>query len=192
MEKRLLHLASRFKENGDRETDNVWLKTATPWVGDLAYFSVIYKPASRRLVERCLDELESPMELREFYAECNGAHLFGGQLSVYGIVPPGQLLNRSDPYSLPPFNLGQASQRWRNDADRYLPFGFYQYDGSQVCIDRSTSEAVLFGPEAKMTASRWMNFWQWLDAEFSRFSSFFDDQGRPLGPNSLVGPKEAS
>ncbi len=184
----LLQLASRFDENANRETGNVWLMTATPWVGDLAYFSVVYKPAPLSLVESSLGRLRAPDALYEFYQGYNGAHLFGGRLSIYGVVPEGQLLDRSDPYSLPPFNL----ERYQSGDSNFLSFGFYQADGSQVFLDRRTSEAVVLDGETREVVFHWEDFWAWLGGEFERFSVSFDQQGRLVGSDALIGPPRNS
>lgn len=185
----LLELAARFNAYKDRENTLLWLKTATPWVGDLAYFTIIYKPLSGAISAPTLDRLLAPPALRVLFAKCNGAHLFGGRLSIYGIAEK-QLLDRSDPYSLPPFSIERANQLWAGDVDRYLVFAFYRFDGSVACIDRETLEVTIFSPRADRRCVAASSLNEWLTSEFDRFSSFFDHEGHLLTGEGSIRPPD--
>src|SRR5437870_1888415 len=92
----LLTALEGFRSHNDRESTTAWFRTLVPWVGPEAYFNIIYKPASPDLLSEVSRKWQFPSSVIECLTKQNGAMLFSGALSLYGVVEPGRLLNRGD------------------------------------------------------------------------------------------------
>jgi hypothetical protein len=193
----LLDLLSQFRKANDRENENAHFLTQAPWVAPLAYLNVIFKPAPKEVLNSAVLRMAIPPVFSEFLAVQNGAILFSGALSVYGAVRPGQLLNRSEPFSLPPFSLDDHNpMQYVPEADRFLAIGGYGYDGSRVCVYRRGLSIHLF-PRGKTELQRtasfiWMNLSEWLTSEVSRLSTLFDSDGHRLADEIETLPQFGS
>lgn len=173
----------KFRNIDDFETRLAFFKTRVPAVAPKAYLTIIFKPTSREVVEDVAKELALPAPMINFFERCNGAHLFAGTLSIYGCLPKTYLLDRSDPFSLPPFNIRDI-----NDEVTYMFAGknlvciaSYSYDGSLVCIHRETGEIMCFSKEdPAQERKRWGTLQDWLRTEVERLSLMFDEDGNRL------------
>jgi hypothetical protein len=181
----LRDLVSQFREANDRESESAYFRTHVPWVAPLAYFNIIYKPALGDVLREAISRLDIPPVFAQFLAVQNGAILFSGALSIYGVLRPGQLLNRSEPFSLPPFDIDDENLNWPScDPERFLAIAGYGFDGSRVCIDRRNLDIHLFQRgerELKRTpAANWKDLDGWLTSEVVRLSCLFDHEGHRL------------
>jgi hypothetical protein len=182
---RLLDLLSQFREANDHESENAYFRTRVPWVAPLAYLNIVYKPAPQEVLNDAIRRLSIPRVFSEFLAVQNGAILFSGALSIYGAVRPSQLLNRSDPFSLPPFSLDDHNEvSSLPHADSFFTIGRYGFDGTRVCIHRGPLGVHLFekgGTElTAMETPTWKGLDEWLTSEVSRLSVLFDSDGHRL------------
>lgn len=179
----LMALLSKFKSVSSRETDLAFFLTNVPAVAPLAYLSVLFKAAPQSVVASIDKELNLPTTLLDFYRQWNGAHFFVNAFSVYGCVPIGQLLVRSDPFKLPPFSVLKANQELsrKMDMTELLCIGVYGLDGSRVCLNRESQSIVCFAGEDLSTRRfEWRNLEHWLTDELARLSMMFDPAGNRL------------
>jgi len=189
----LLHRLSRFECAFDRESETAFFIAHVPWVAPEAYFHIVFKPAPSVALADLSSRLRLPKSVVDFLGTQNGAHLFSGAFSVYGVHAPGQLLRRSDPFSLPPFNIEGEDRNWPPfDPDRFLALGGYGFDGTRVCIDRHDSSIHLFKRDrrtlSKTPSYSWSSLQDWLDSEIARLSVLFDKNGRILVKESETLP----
>lgn len=171
--------------------------THRPWAAPEAYLHVVFKPAAAEVLAQFEREWRAPRELVETLRLNNGAHLFAGSLSVFGVVRAGQLLNRSNRYELPPFNIERENGEWMRGG-RFLAVGAYRLDGSRACISRENGEVVVFPkahharPQSKETNAstgvRFGSLEEWLRAEIERYRCLYDEAGRLVGLPELTGP----
>ena len=141
----ILSLVSHFENAGDRETSAAVFRTRVQWMGPSAYLHVVFNPAPEDLLSHVSTKLKMPASLVDFLRKQNGAVLFSGALSIYGIHSPGQLLHREDPDFALPFNVEDENQNWPPpDRALYLSIGGYSFDGSRVCINRNDGGVYLF------------------------------------------------
>lgn len=188
----LLQLVSRFRSFEDRETEVAWFRTLVPWIAPEAYLNIIFKPAPRGILLEMARKLSFPPSVHEFFQRQNGAILFSGALSVFGVVEPGRLLNRQDPFSLPPFNIEQENASWPVHRDQFLVIGAYQFDGSRVCINRSDATVHVLKKKQKAPSISWPSLESWLGDEIARLSFAFDNEGRMTVPESETGPPQSA
>lgn len=181
-------LLDGFRVFKDFDNDTASYRTLVPWVGPEAYLNIIYRPAPIQLLSAVGAKLHFPDSIFEFLSQYNGAKLFSGALNLCGVVEPGRLLNRRDSFSLPPYNIEGANRSWSVDPERLLVIGSYQFDGSQVCIDRSNGRILLFKRKRVTPELSWELFESWLCKEIIRIRSLFDSDGRRLGPESETTP----
>ena len=108
----------------DRETANAFFRRHVPELGSAAYLHVIYKPVDQHLLDETGKRLKIPEAFLNFLKRQNGASLFSNTLHIFGVVPKGQMVNRTDPFSLPPFNLEKENSHLSAiDQERFLAFG---------------------------------------------------------------------
>jgi hypothetical protein len=124
----------------------------------------------------------------DFLSRQNGAMLFSGALNLYGVVQPGQLLNRSDNFSLPPFNIERENDSWVLDKGRLLVVGSYRFDGARACIDRLNSQILVFKKRGNTPIASWSGIEDWVIAEVARLSTLFNNEGKRIGLESEIGP----
>ena len=193
----VLPLLSRFENVNDRESETAFFRTQVPWVGSLAYLNIIFKPVPEEVLQTAAQGLRIPSSVIEFMRKQNGADLFSGALSVYGVHRPGQMLNRGDPFSDLPFNIEDENFNWPPfDRTRLFAVGGYGFNGSRVCIDRRDSSIYLFqrGERQLMPtpSSAWPSLEDWLYSEIARLSMVFDTRGRRLVDESMTLPHVSS
>jgi hypothetical protein len=184
----LLNMISDFQALDDRESETAWFKTRTPWRAPMAYFNIVFKPANWNTLMVLSKRWDFTDELVDFLRHQNGAILFGGAISFYGVVTPGQLLNRSDPYSQQPFDIDPENAYSSLDKDRLIVVGGYSADGSRLCIERSTSQAHVFERGAKTPMASWRSFEQCVASEMTRLKAMFDANGKRRPDVSLEKP----
>lgn len=180
---------SKFRPVEDRESDVAFYRTHVPWEGSEAYLNIVFKPATFGILSSVDADLRIPPPYREFLRRYNGAILLSGAINLYGVVREGQLLNRRDSFSLPPFNILQGNLGLRHlDRDRFLRFGSYGFDGSLLCIDRRDHHIEVLRKGESMPYHIWGNLDEWLEIEVRRVSELFDPSGRALADKSETLP----
>lgn len=182
---RLLDLIPSAGSANDRETNVAYFRTHVPWVAPQAYLHIIFKPASERFLVQTAQKLRLPSVFVDFLKTQNGAILFSGALSIYGVLAPGERINRSDPFSRPPFDIENENSSWPPcDPDHLVVIGGYGFDGSRVCINRDTLRIDVFTRgEASLSRTpsfSWDGLDEWIRDENSRLSTLFDSTGRRL------------
>jgi hypothetical protein len=190
----LRDLVSQFRKANDRESENAYFRTHVPWVAPLAYLNIIHKPAPVDALHEAVSRLAIPLVFAQFLAVQNGAILFSGALSIYGVLRPGQPLNRLEPFSLPPFDIDDENLNWPPcDQKRFLAIAGYGFDGSRVCIDRRSLDIHLFQREEKelkrTPAAKWEDLDGWLTSEIARLSCLFDHEGHRLTTEAQTLPE---
>src|SRR4029077_4010155 len=189
----LLRALSNFEAVNDRESETAFFRTHIPSMAPLAYLNIIFKGAREEMLLGAAQRLRMPEPLIESLRQHNGAILFSGALSIYGVHRPGQLLYREDPLFDLPFNIELENRNWPpHDRGRFLAFAGYGFDGSTVCIDRGDSRIYLFqrGKETLVaTASHsWQDLDAWLNSEIIRLSVLFEARGKRLVDESQTVP----
>lgn len=179
----LLKLISRFDAVADRETEHAYFRTRVASVAPYAYLNIIYKPCPQEVLAAVHSELHLPQSLVDFYKLWNGSRMFLGALSLRGCLRQGQLLNRSDPFGLLPFDLREQNRGLasRLETNGLLRIGTYTLDGSIVCISRDTGRVECYvGAELERVRQSWGSLQEWLMSEISRISLLFDPKGNRL------------
>ncbi len=182
-------LINKFREVNDHESDVAFFQTHVPWIAPEAYLNIIFKPAPPDVLSNVGTNMKIPAPFLQFLARYNGAVLFSGALSLFGVVRKGQLLHRADSFSLQPFNIELENRSWPPpDRDKFLKIGGYGFDGSGVCIDRDSLGIFVFRREEKEPYSSWPTLDDWLNCEIRRLSEIFDAYGKPLVDGSQTLP----
>jgi hypothetical protein len=193
METSILQVLSKYRNVDDRESEEAFFRTRVPWCGEAAYLHIIFKPIERKTLLEASARLSIPPVLVKFFQFQNGAILFSGAISVYGIHSPGQKLRRADPLFALPFNLETENSNWPPfNPSRFLTIGGYGFDGSRVCIERTSNQMFLFKRGERTLLSTplksWPSFEQWLQNEVARLGLLFDRTGRRLVDEALTIP----
>jgi hypothetical protein len=184
----LISLVSKFSNNHDVETESAFFRTKVPQVAPEAYLHTIYKPAPESLVTEVSRQLKFPTAVLDFYHHWNGANLFVNVLAVFGCVPSGALLNRTERFKLPPFDLLEVNRELAGklSGTKLIALAAYGFDGSLVCVDPTGGEIVCFvGENISSERIRWKSIDEWLETEIGRIAFLFDERG-----NRLVGKEQ--
>ena len=138
-----------FSTEKDRESATAFFLSPVPWLAPLAYLHIVFKPLPDPLLKRLTVELELPLPLNLFFSLQNGAILFSGALSFYGLHAPGQLLNREDPFCRLPFDIQDETRDWPPaNPKQFLVVGGYGFDGSTIWIEKSSFRVLMFKRES--------------------------------------------
>ena len=105
-------LIGKFRAVNDRESEVAFFHTHVPWVAPEAYLNIIFKPAAPDVLSGVGAQIKIPVPVLQLLARHNGANLFSGSLSLYGVVGKRQLLHRGDSFSIPPFNIELENRSW--------------------------------------------------------------------------------
>ena len=194
---RLLDLLPSLGSDSDKETDFAYFLTHVPWVAPQAHLHIVFKPAPDRVLMHAAHRLRLPPVFLDFLKMQNGAILFSGALSIYGVRAPGDRINRSDPFSRPPIDIEHENSNWPPyDSDRLLAIGGYGFDGSSVCINRKSFRMDLFsrgeGSLSDTASFSWNSLDEWIRDENSRLSTLFDSTGLRLVNESETVPRQGS
>ena len=188
---RLLDYLRSFHENDDVETPSAFYKTRIPWKAPSAYLTIVFKPLKSSQIAVESQRLSIPNPFREFLTIQNGAMLFGGSLSIYGLVPSGTFLNRTDLLCRSPFDIASENETlpfcWR---DNFFAIGSYSWNGDMVCLDRKNGQVILGTREKVQVLRRWSGLEDWLKSEMQRMAFLFDSTGRLLVAESRTTPSE--
>jgi|ERR1700733_952155 hypothetical protein len=163
------------------ESKTAYFYKNVPRVAPEGYLHIVYKPIAPALASPVYDLVAMPEVWRDFLAIQNGAHLFSGAISLHGIHPQGQLLNRRGGLdSRLPFNLVSAGRggSWLNK-ELNLVIGFYGFDGSVPCLNREDGSISVYREKDGLVAS-WDTASLWLMDEIARLSVLFDSDGNCL------------
>lgn len=189
----LLTALSSYEVVDDQDSEIAVFRTRVPWVGPLAYLHIIYKPAPRLVLKEVAQKLRMPPPTIQLLARHNGAHLFSGALTIFGVRAPGQLLNRGDPFLAPPFDIeSENNELKRVDRSQFLGVAGYGFDGSIVCIDRFDAHLSLFRRDDATPLISWRHLDEWLSSEVARLSLLFDRRGKRLVDEAETVPRNAS
>ena len=188
----LLSLVSDFRRFDDQENANASFRTRVPWVAPAAYLNIVFKPAPSKLLFEVAGRWSFPSVVIDFLSRQNGAMLFSGSLALYGVVDPTRLLNRQDPFSLPPFDIERENKSWTFHPDRLLVVGGYRFDGSRASIDRVDGQIHVFQKGQRIPAVSWVSFDSWLLSEIGRLQLLFDADGKRACPDSETGPPQSA
>jgi hypothetical protein len=185
----LLRATSHFRAVNDRESETAYFRTHVPWVAPLAYLNIIFKPPAPDVLQQAAEELRIPRDWEDFLKLQNGALLFSDDLYMYGVLRPGQLLNREDGFRRLPWNIDDADRESSPDRDRLLVIGGYGYDCTHVCVDRKDGRVYAFKRRQRRPIFSWPNTVRWVRDETARISCLFDETGRRLADEAETLPR---
>jgi hypothetical protein len=193
---KLIKLLSKFHSFNDRESEAAFFLTNVPWVAPQAYLNIIFKPAPTDALNHVKTALALPASFCELLGSQNGAIMFSGALCIYGVHKPRQLLDRSNPFALPPFDIELENSNWPpDDAERLVAIGAYGADGSRVCMDRFKLHLELWPREAPRLRSSppllWESLDQWILSEIPRLSMLFNETGKLLVADAETLPLQS-
>jgi hypothetical protein len=179
----IIQLIGKFKNIDDVETPHAFFKTKVPSVAPEAYLNIIYKAADSGLITELSAQMEFPTPIINFFKQFNGARLFVNTLNIYGCIPEGMPVERSNLLKIMPFDLRGVNKEFcdRMIDNNLLVIASYGFDRSLVCIDRVTTKIICFvGKDFSKERMRWPSFDEWLNSEVQRIAFFFDQDGNRL------------
>ena len=176
---------SRASSFGFQELSNgVKLYGYCPHVGSEAWFHQLHPPLTDAAVESIERDISAsfPSQFKQFLLEfSNGMHLFSTSLSIFGRRTG---YSRSGDDARQPFCITMANtlERPSQLKPSYIIIGFYQFDGSRVCVDTRDASVVRMENRSSTVLNRWSDFPTLLVDETARLVDLFDASGRPLLP----------
>jgi hypothetical protein len=163
----------------ERESGTAFFYNFAPWIAPKAYLHIVFREAATDALGEIGDLLDIPQSWRDTLSRQNGAILFSGALSVYGVHASGTLLNRKDVFERLPFSILDENRSWpTKDQGRYFVIGGYGYDGTRVVMDRVDGSVVAMPRKTETCLRRWPDADSWLREELSRLLKLFDKDGK--------------
>lgn len=159
-------------------------------VGPEAYFHIIFPELNNAEIAKIENTLgtELPVQYVEFLRKANGAILFGGNFSLYGLRTS---FVREGEESYQPFSIETPNikERPKDALSDWIIIGGYRQDGSRLYIDKNSG--MVYRSErtrASHQLNSWKDFWSMLDAEVDRMSKLFDVSNQIIGSEDDLVP----
>jgi hypothetical protein len=163
----------------ERESGTAFYFNFAPWVAPKAYLHTVFREADAPVLQEIGDELRLPQSWSDTLSQQNGAILFSGAMSVFGVYAPGTLLNRTDVFEQLPFSILSENRSWPpKDRERYVVIGGYGYDGTRAVMDRQDGSVSAIPRKSETAINRWNNIESWLNEELDRLSKLFEESGK--------------
>lgn len=163
----------------ERESGTALFYNFAPWIAPKAYLHIVFKGAS----PEALDEvgrrgLRLPENWLDALSLQNGAMLFSGAMSIFGLHNPGALLNRTNIYERLPFNIVSESQSWPvKPVERYVRIGGWDYDGTGAVLDRESGAVFAIPRKSETVLQKWPDADAWINGETTRLAALFNSEG---------------
>jgi hypothetical protein len=159
-----------------------------PHVGGHAYLHVIFPPRPDEEISDLLvaSGLDVPQSVLSFLREINGAILFQGALSLYGLR--GEISR--DPELRKPFDLIEANTLMRPKGASAGDFfiGGYNEDASRVYLKADGTKVYRRDRKSVGDLAQWPSLENFILNEISRLSLLFDSDGMRNGDASTLPP----
>lgn len=170
----------------ERESDTASFYNHAPWVAPQAYLHIVFKPASDAALSENGRLLPLPEIWQAQLALANGAMLYSGAMSIYGVVDSHALLNRTDLFNQQPFRIALENGSWPPpDQKNEVVIGGYDYDGTRAILNVRSGQVSAVPRKSTEVLKRWANPDAWITSEMARLRSLHDDTGK-----LIVGSKE--
>jgi hypothetical protein len=184
MELNLIQMLAIGREP-DFSSSNASYYIHVPQLAPYGYLHIIFAPTDRQVLVHSAQYLLIPECLQSFFSTQNGANLFFGRLSIFGILERGRLLNRGADRVQAPFDIEKENSRWNFlPEEEWLLIAAYSYDGTQVTLHRSGGNVRAVERKSHKPLSEWPSLDVYLRNEIKRLTPLFDTAG-----NLLVDPK---
>lgn len=159
-----------------------------PSVGVRSYLHVIFEKVDVKRILQSLDnwEIKIPRDFLDLLDQYNGANFFQGALSIFGVRSE---LSRS-PGARQPFDIFEANTIARpgNLKGNELYIGSYNWDGSIVVIENSSSAVRHRLPDSMAVSNEWSDLDYFIKSEVARLSLLFDENGAEIDPRVPTSP----
>jgi hypothetical protein len=163
----------------ERESGTAFFYNFAPWIAPKAYLHVVFRGASPETLDEVgRKKLRLPESWLDTLSHQNGAMLFSGAMSIYGLHNPGALLNRTNIYERLPFNIVSENRSWPvKPVERYVRIGGYDYDGTGAVLDRESGAVLAIPRKSETVLQKWPDADAWINCEITRLATLFDSEG---------------
>lgn len=173
----------------ERESSTAYFYNHAPWVAPFAYLHIVFKGAERGALNTIGDMLQIPESWRNVLSIQNGAILFSGAISFYGVHAPGTLLNRTDLFNRLPFSIEAENRSWPPPRrEIQVVIGGYSYDGTRAVLDGSNGSVSAMPRKSSIIVASWPNTDTWIKSELTRMAALFDSEGRIQAEREMTLP----
>lgn len=180
--KMIYNLLNKFSNLGKKNTDNGDILIGNPseqkpyW-----WLNIIYRKVDENQVcelEKLLDT-SIPESYKDFLINFgNGLDILDGTLALYGYrLNNSRVLGNYQPYSLRTPNI---SERPKNAKQNYFFIGTYNWDGSNLYIDKETGKVHFCARRDAKSLYEWASLEDMLLEEIPRIYKHFTDDGKEL------------
>lgn len=191
-----LNIREILEEQGwkmEHESATGFFYNHAPWVAPLAYLHIVFKGAEDTALRIVGEALGLPESWRNVLAIQNGAILFSGAISLYGVHAPGALLNRTDPFKRLPFSIESENRSWPpKDRETQVVLGGYGYDGTRAVLDVVKGSILAMPRKNTAVVAEWPDAESWIRSELKRLRLLFDREGKIVVSKEDTVPKRVN
>lgn len=163
----------------ERESGTAFFYNFAPWIAPKAYLHIVFRGANASDLAEVGKYISLPKTWMDVLSQQNGAILFSGAMSIYGVHVPGTLLDRSNFFEQLPFSIVSENRSWPPvERERYVCIGGYRYDGTRAIMDREDGTIRAMPRNNQSVLKEWSDASAWLAGELGRLAGLFDEVGR--------------
>ena len=160
----------------------------TPHVAPRAYFHTVFPGVGEETIQRieALSGVAIPRAYARLLQGFNGAILFSGAMSLYGIVESfTRNLNVHQPYDLLEYNH-LSRPVYAKPEDFFI--GGMKSDGSLLFLEGDAPTVFRRERGSRDVLNSWVNIDAMLDERMAALEKLFDEHGRKKDPNASTVP----
>jgi hypothetical protein len=164
------------------QSDNTVLLGQVPHVAPKAWLHVLFAPIDNEEILVALEKelgMKIPTGYRKFLTNAhNGLSLFSSSIELFGYR---KNYNRRSPHFLP-FDIVTSNtvERPSNAGMNKFFIGSYNWDGSLIYVDTSSSKIYRCERDDSAPLHSWEDLDDFLAKEISRLSKLYDQLGREI------------
>jgi len=185
----------QFKELGIEEQSNGTILIGKALhVAPLAWLHTIFKGLNNAELSKLESKLDTdiPIEYKAFLKQTNGLHLFNTSFNLFGLR---ETYNRnSELENRLPFSLSTKNtiEKPLNVPEEYFIIGSYDWDGSNLYIDKSTNKVYRSEKGSVKALNEWANLHEMISFELDRLISQHNKDGTEINTTEPKTPRASS
>jgi hypothetical protein len=178
---RVIAVVERWASNEDRSLNGGRLICRTPWIAPEAFLHRLYPPNSPELIASIAPATgrQPPRDFARLLERFNGADLFGGSLSIYGVRTSYDReadIANWQPFDVDIHQFGLSDIIGRDG----MVIGSVGPDVDPVAIRSTEGDVARFNQKSRAVLETWPSLAEFLTSETDRYAQCYAPDGHLL------------